>query len=170
MSKDFYKILGVSENASPEEIKKAYRALAHQYHPDKSSGNEAKFKEINEAYQTLSDASKKQQYDTMRGFGGGYAGSGSGGFAYDPFGFSSGGFSWQGGLDDLLSEFFGGMAGFSTRAGTRTRTQPKQVITVTMQGPKGITVSIEIAGAKNLPEKAKKIIEEFGRSLFKELD
>ncbi len=63
MSKDYYKILGVSKDASQEEIKKAFRKLAHQYHPDKNKGNEEKFKEINEAYQILSDPQRRAQYD-----------------------------------------------------------------------------------------------------------
>jgi molecular chaperone DnaJ len=77
--KDYYNILGVAKTASEEEIKKAYRKLAHQYHPDKSSGNEQKFKEISEAYQVLSDKNKRAQYDRfgnaepMGGFGTGGA-------------------------------------------------------------------------------------------------
>jgi molecular chaperone DnaJ len=63
--KDYYKILGVSRDASKEEIKKAYRKLAHKYHPDKKGGNEKKFKEINEAYQVLSDDRKRRQYDAF---------------------------------------------------------------------------------------------------------
>lgn len=63
MSKDYYNTLGVSKDASDDEIKKAYRKLAHQFHPDKSGGNEAKFKEVNEAYQVLSDKEKRSQYD-----------------------------------------------------------------------------------------------------------
>lgn len=62
MNKDYYQILGISRSASQDEIKKAYRKLAHRYHPDKG-GDEKKFKEINEAYQTLSDKKKKEQYD-----------------------------------------------------------------------------------------------------------
>jgi len=62
MTKDYYKILGISNNASPEEIKKAYYKLAHKHHPDKG-GDEKKFKEINEAYQVLSDNGKRAQYD-----------------------------------------------------------------------------------------------------------
>lgn len=63
MSKDYYNTLGVSKDASDDEIKKAYRKLAHQHHPDKPGGNEAKFKEVNEAYQVLSDKEKRGQYD-----------------------------------------------------------------------------------------------------------
>ncbi len=58
MAHDYYKVLGVDKGASEEEIKKAYRKLAHVYHPDKSGGNEQKFKEINEAYQVLSNSQK----------------------------------------------------------------------------------------------------------------
>jgi len=72
--KDYYKILGVSKNASPEEIKKAYYKLAHKYHPDKG-GDEKKFKEINEAYQVLSNKEKRSQYDRFgRVFDGGFSG------------------------------------------------------------------------------------------------
>lgn len=169
--KDFYKILGISENASPDEIKKAYRNLAHKYHPDKSSGDEAKFKEINEAYQTLSDASKRQQYDVRRRFGGGYAGfQGDQGFSgFSPFGFSGGSFTWDN-LDDLLGEFFGGVSGFGYATKQRTRTQPKQVITMTIQGPRGMNMVIELSGAKTLPDKARKMVEEFAGKLFRELE
>src|SRR3989338_3885393 len=63
MTKDYYKILRVEKSANEEDIKKAFRTLAHQHHPDKSGGNEQKFKEINEAYQVLSNPQKRQQYD-----------------------------------------------------------------------------------------------------------
>lgn len=66
MARDFYEVLGLQKGASAEEIKKAYRKLAMQYHPDRNAGDkeaEAKFKEIGEAYNTLSDPQKKQQYD-----------------------------------------------------------------------------------------------------------
>ena len=85
MSKDYYKILGVEKNASKEDIKKAFRKLAHQYHPDKTGGDETKFKEASEAYTVLSDDTKRQQYDTFGSAGPG--GSGFGGFG----GGSSGG-------------------------------------------------------------------------------
>lgn len=116
MSKDYYKILGVDKKASQDEIKKAFRKLAHQYHPDKQSGDEKKFKEVNEAYQVLSKPEKRKQYDQygssfeqMGGFGGGMnwddfmrAARGQGG---------SGGFADMGDLGDILNEIFGG--GFS---------------------------------------------------------
>ena len=75
--KDYYKILGVSENASDSDIKKAFRKLAVKYHPDRG-GDENKFKEANEAYDTLKDSKKKQEYDTMRKFGANFGGQGQG--------------------------------------------------------------------------------------------
>src|SRR3989339_1672700 len=78
MSKDYYKILGVEKTASQEELKKAFRKLAHKYHPDKPGGDEQKFKEVNEAYQIVGDDKKRAQYDQFGadfdqqgGFGGG---------------------------------------------------------------------------------------------------
>ena len=76
MAKDYYKTLGVEKKASKEEVKKAFHKLAHKYHPDKQGGDEAKFKEINEAYQILSDDNKRAQYDQFgeAGMGGGFGG------------------------------------------------------------------------------------------------
>lgn len=100
--KDYYNILGISKNASREDIKKAYRKLAHKYHPDKKDGNEAKFKEVNEAYQILSDDSKKQQYDQFgRVFEGG-PGQGQ----QSGFDFSQGGFDFSD-LGDIFEDAFG---------------------------------------------------------------
>lgn len=114
MSKrDYYEVLGVSKNASADEIKKAYRKKAVEFHPDKEGGDEAKFKEVNEAYEVLKDSSKKQRYDQF-----GHAGvGGNGGGGGDPFaGF--GGFGGQGqnvnfdfgegDLGDIFGSFFGG--------------------------------------------------------------
>ncbi len=102
--RDYYKILGVSRNASQEEIKKAYYKLAHKYHPDKKDGDEKKFKEINEAYQVLSDTEKRAQYDR---FGQVFDGSQKG-FEWPP-GFDFGrGFEWGADFDlgKIFEEFF----------------------------------------------------------------
>ncbi len=100
--RDYYEVLGVSPNASAEEIKKAYRKLARQYHPDANPNDpeaEAKFKEINEAYEVLSDPEKRASYDRF-----GHAGVGDQGFN----GFSGfGGFGDFGGLGDIFEMFFG---------------------------------------------------------------
>jgi molecular chaperone DnaJ len=126
MPKDYYDILGVSKNASEDEIKKAYRKLAHQHHPDKKGGDEAKFKEINDAYSVLSDKGKRQRYDQFGHAGGGanagqgFGGHGAGGFDFGGFRQGAGGFGFDfngGGFEDLFSEMFGGAA----RGGTRTR-------------------------------------------------
>jgi|SRR3989344_1144916 len=103
MSKDYYEILSLSRNASREDIKKAFRKLAHQYHPDKKGGDEKKFKEINEAYQVLSNEKKRAQYDRL-GPGFDRAGRGNG-FNWDYY--SSGAseadfFDWG----DVLKNFF----------------------------------------------------------------
>jgi molecular chaperone DnaJ len=102
MPADPYTTLGVGKNASADEVKKAYRKLAHQYHPDKKGGDEAKFKEINEAYQTLSDPDKKARYDQ---FGHASAGFG-GGQGYQDFNFDFGGGS---GFESIFNMFGGGM-------------------------------------------------------------
>jgi molecular chaperone DnaJ len=94
--KDYYDLLGVSKGASDADLKKAYRRLAMKYHPDRNKGDksaEAKFKEINEAYQVLSDAQKRKQYDTFGSADFSGMGSGAG---------SSGGFS---GFEDIFSSF-----------------------------------------------------------------
>lgn len=109
MSKDYYELLGISKDASADEIKKAYRKKAHQYHPDKKGGDEEKFKEINAAYQALSDTQKRQQYDQ---FGSDFEQAGGAG---DPAGFGgqqAGGFEFNfggnqgGGFEDIFSDVF----------------------------------------------------------------
>ncbi len=113
MAKDYYSILGVAKGASDDEIKKAYRKLAHQHHPDKSGGNDTRFKEVNEAYQVLGDAKKRQTYDQFgsAAFEQGGMGSGPdmGGFG----GFDFNGFQGQdfGDLGDVLGEMFGFRSG-----------------------------------------------------------
>jgi len=119
MSKDYYEILGVNKGASKDEIKKAFYKLAHKYHPDKKEGDEKKFKQVNEAYQVLSDDSKRSKYDQFgSGFEnmgqGGYGGASQGGFEGFDFGgfsqgFSNGGADFDfGNLNDIFSDFFTG--------------------------------------------------------------
>ena len=128
LTDDFYKALGVSEDASESDIKKAYRKLSRKYHPDLNPGDkqaEKKFKEISEAYDVLSDKKQREEYDQIRRYGaagmGGFGGGGSGGGRYtgypgaDAFGgFSNGGAGIN--IDDLLGGLFGGSAGGSRRS------------------------------------------------------
>lgn len=119
MTKDYYNLLGVPRTATQEDIKKAYRKLAHQYHPDKQGGDDIKFKEINEAYQVLSDPKKRSNYDNF-------------GYAYNEGGFQSGGYEnfdfgnlWEmfggrqkGGFEDIFDIF-------SDMGGNQYREAPK---------------------------------------------
>ncbi|MGH2898673.1 MAG: DnaJ domain-containing protein, partial [Solirubrobacteraceae bacterium] len=115
MKRDYYEILGVARGVSEEDLKKAYRKLAHQNHPDKNPGNaeaEERFKEASEAYAVLSDGDKRAQYDRFghAAFSGGQGGDPFAGF--DPF--SS--------FGDLFSEFFGAdFFGRGTRSGRGRR-------------------------------------------------
>ncbi len=138
MSKDYYKILGVEKGASKDEIKKAFRKLAHEHHPDKTGGDDKKFKEVNEAYSVLSDDSKKAQYDQFGsegpagfgGYGGGGQGQGFGGFDFSGFG---GGFGGGDGVEFDLGDIFGSVfgGGRGSRGG-----KPKT--------PKGSDISVDI--------------------------
>ncbi len=128
MGKDYYKTLGVEKNANQEEIKKAFRKLAHEHHPDKKGGNEAKFKEINEAYQVLGDAKKRSQYDQFgSSFEHAQAGGGFQGFdGFRDFSGFTNGFNVN--ADDL-GDLFGGLGdmfgfsggGHSQRSSNRNR-------------------------------------------------
>ncbi|MBU3851643.1 MAG: molecular chaperone DnaJ [Candidatus Paralactobacillus gallistercoris] len=113
---DYYEVLGISKDASADEINKAYRKLSKKYHPDLNHepGAEEKFKEINEAYETLSDPDKRARYDQY-GFSDGQSGFGQGGF--NGFG-GQGGFSGFGGFDDIFGSFFGGGGGAQQTANT----------------------------------------------------
>lgn len=118
MAKNYYEILDVDKKASKDEIKKAFHKLAHKYHPDKEGGDEAKFKEANEAYQILSDDAKRAQYDTYGQTFNGGGGAGPGGFGgfegFDFSGFQNGqGVEFD--LGDIFSEFFGGGRGRGKR-------------------------------------------------------
>jgi len=119
MAKDYYEILGVSKTASPDEIKKAFRKLAHKHHPDKSGGDEKKFKEANEAYQVLSNKEKRARYDQTgqdfhsqgqsSGAGQGFGGFSSQGGGASGFDFNGQGFDFSGtGFEDIFSNMFGG--------------------------------------------------------------
>ena len=115
MAKDYYKILGVSKDASQDDIKKAYRKLARQYHPDLHPGDQTaaeKFKEINEANEVLSDEKKRKNYDTFGDPNGNMGGFGQG----------AGGFSGFGGFEDIFGDLFGGgFGGSRQRAQTKTK-------------------------------------------------
>lgn len=165
-TRDYYEILGVSKSASAQELKQAYRKQAMQWHPDRHKDNKAaaeqKFKEINEAYEVLSDTQKKAAYDQyghaafqQGGFGnpgqgpfggGGFrqqgpfsytwsSGSGGQGFDFSDFGFSD--------PFDIFEQFFGG--------GTRTRRPRKPVYSLTidfMEAVKGVSKDVDIEGKK----------------------
>ncbi len=148
MAKDYYGILGVSKSASESEIKQAYRKLSKELHPDKHKGDkgkEAKFKEVNEAYEVLSDAKKKQAYDQFGStdgrnpFGGGGGGFGGfGGQGFDPSQFSGGG-----DFSDLFESFFGGGGGRRQRAAdTRGRDVQAEVVITLMQAVSGMEQQI----------------------------
>src|SRR3989344_5373434 len=125
MAKDFYATLGVPKTANDDEIKKAFRRLAHEHHPDKG-GDQQKFKDVNEAYQVLGDKTKREKYDQFgsaafdqqSGFGGGGASQGFGGFNVD--------FGDLGDMGDIFGDIFGfggGRRGPTQRVGKNIETE-----------------------------------------------
>ncbi|NLE21355.1 MAG: molecular chaperone DnaJ [Actinobacteria bacterium] len=160
---DFYQTLGVSKNASQDEIRKSFRKLARQYHPDKNPGDKAaeeKFKEVNEAYETLSDPEKRMQYDELSrlgafgpGAGGGFR-PGAGGYqGFDPRMFQQ----WQqqggaqfdvGDLGDILGNLFGGAAGGAGRGRRRQAERGADLqadVTVSFDDAlRGVTVRVPV--------------------------
>ena len=152
--KDFYKILGVSKGVSEAELKKTYRKLSRQFHPDTNPGDakaEARFKEISEAYSVLSDKDQRAEYDQMRAMGpgarAGFGGGAGGGF---PGGFQGGNFGGAGFEDVFANLFGGGGGGFGGPRGPQrgqdlTTTQTLDFI----DGVKGTTIKLSLrAGAE----------------------
>ncbi len=126
MAKDYYNLLGVEKTATQDEIKKAFRKQAHKYHPDKQDGDEAKFKEINEAYQILGNEEKRKQYDQFGDAAFSGQGFGGTGMGWDDFmrqaqqgGFGGGGVHMDfGDLGDIFGDMFGFGGGRSRRRST----------------------------------------------------
>jgi len=173
--KDFYKILGVSKDVTPAELKKTYRKLARQYHPDSKPGDsaaEAKFKEISEAYSVLSDEEQRKEYDAVRAMGSGArftapgAAGGAGGFE-DVFGgmFGGGGRGQrytfqQGGFEDILGGMFGqggfgqpsgGFRGYGGPTPGRDVTATTTIDFVT--ATKGDTITLQTSEGRNIKVK-----------------
>lgn len=164
-SKDYYSILGVSNSATPQEIKKAYRKLALEYHPDRNKSKEAeeKFKEINKAYEVLSDPKKKQQYDQFghaafeQGGMGSAGGPFGGGFGrqsgnYGPFTYTYSTGNGQGGPDfggfsdpfEIFEQFFGGGSPFGRQA-----RRPIYSLAISfMEAIKGVEKEVTVDGKK----------------------
>ena len=153
---DYYQTLGVPKNASQDEVKKAFRKLAREYHPDKHPGDKAaeeKFKEVSEAYETLSDPEKRKQYDELSRLGA--FGPGAGGFrpgaggagGFDPSMFGQGNVQFDmGDLSDLLGGLFGGGAGGRGRRKAAERGDDLQVdVTVSFDDSlKGVTARVPV--------------------------
>ena len=146
--KDFYKILGVAKDVSDAELKKVYRKLARQYHPDSNPGDakaEAKFKEISEAYSVLADPAQRKEYDQVRAMGGGARFTGGAGGSGFPGGFPGGG---AGGFEDVFSNLFGGgsrggFGGFGPQRGSDlTMTTTLNFI----DGVKGTSIKVNLGG------------------------
>src|SRR3989344_6620960 len=115
MNKDYYQVLGIDKKASKDDIKKAFHKLAHKYHPDKAGGDDARFKEVSEAYSVLSDEKKRAEYDSYgRVFTGGdgsqgFSAGGGGASGWDFSQFKDafeGGFGFD--VGDMFGDFFGG--------------------------------------------------------------
>lgn len=148
--KDFYKILGVAKDVSDAELKKVYRKLARQYHPDSNPGDtkaEAKFKEISEAYSVLADPAQRKEYDQVRAMGGGARFTGGAGGQGFPGGFPGGG-----GFEDVFSNLFGG-GGAGRRGGFGGGFGPQRGSDLTMtttlnfiDGVKGTSIKVNLGG------------------------
>ncbi len=145
MATDLYKVLGVEKKAAPDEVKKAYRKLARQYHPDRNPGDakaEARFKEISGAYDVLGDPEKRKQYDRGGLFGGAGGGQGGPGGFTPPGGFSD--------LGDIFSNLFGqgGPAGGPAGGGARTPPRPRPERGRDLEGQVTISFDQAMGGAQ----------------------
>jgi molecular chaperone DnaJ len=156
VAEDLYKVLGVPKGASEEEIKKAHRKLARKYHPDRNPDDasaEEKFKEVQGAYDTLSDPEKRKQYDSGGGMFGGFGGGGPAGGPFGPGGGAPGAGFGSGDLGDLFSNIF-------SRGGGGGRAQPQQVrgrdleteVSLSFdQAVKGAQVNVTVPKAERCP-------------------
>lgn len=136
--KDYYSILGVAKKASADDIKKAYRRLAHKLHPDKESGDEERFKEINEAYYVLSDNRRRHQYDQ---FGVGPGAQAPRGASGDFSGFAEGFDSW---FSDIMEQFFGAEGAGGTRRSSRGRDIAVELTVTLEQAFSGIKEELSV--------------------------
>jgi molecular chaperone DnaJ len=163
LEKDYYAALGVAKDASTADIKKAYRKLARELHPDKNPGNakaEARFKEVSEAYDVLSDSARRREYDEARSLfgGGGFAGGFPGGFRPSPGGPAggttfdindifgqAGGRAGAGGFGDLFGGLFGGGRGRGTATPARGADVETEVTLDFPEAVHGVTVPLQLA-------------------------
>jgi len=161
LDKDFYAILGVSKSASADEIKKAYRKLARELHPDKNPGDKAaeeRFKSVSEAYDVLSDEAKRKEYDEARTLfagGGGFRPGGGGGFGSGGGGFGGGGASYDfsdvfsgedGGLGDILGNIFNrGRGGRSAQRARRGADLDSEISLGFDEALSGVTVPLRLS-------------------------
>ena len=140
---DYYKTLGVEKNATETEIKKAYRKLAQQYHPDTGKGDEKKFKEITEAYEVLGDKQKRAQYDQFGSAGPGFGGFGGQGFG--GFDFRNVNVDFGGNFGDIFDTFFGGGQKAGQKKGPQKGSDIEMVLRIDFEEAVfGITKEIEI--------------------------
>ena len=161
-TKDFYKVLGVSKDASADDIKKAYRKLARAYHPDSKPGDKAaeeRFKQIAEAYDVVGDAEKRKQYDELRTYGGGFGpfttgrpgGAGGGGQPFD-MGDFLGGQGGGGGFSDLFGTVFGGGRTRQQSAARRGADIETDATISFVDSIEGVTVSLRLSSDAPCPD------------------